>query len=942
MITKICSFFISAIIPIILSAQIVTTEPPFPVTSMPVTLTFDATQGSGGLAGYTGDVYAHTGVITEFSTTPSDWKYVKTQWGQNTPDTKLNRIGTDLYELEIGPSIIDYYGVPAGEDILQMAFVFRSSEQVNGQWLEGKTSDGGDIFIDLFEPGLNVYFSKPEESLLVELNDTIEVVAKASFADTLALFVNNTLIQQVNGTDEISDTLIAFDYGKYWVRVEASNDTGWVADSFYYYVRKPVVVQDPPADIIDGINYLDDQTVILSLYAPYHEYAFAIGDFSDWEVDSSNYMYRTSDGYRYWVQLDDLEPGKEYIFQYWVDGEIRIGDPYATKVSDPWNDKWIGGETYPGILPYPFGKTTGVATVLQTEQESYNWAVQNFTPPDVTDLVIYELLLRDFTEEHTWQSLIDTLGYLKNLGINAIELMPVNEFEGNISWGYNPNYYFAPDKYYGPASDLKHFIDVCHSEGIAVILDVVYNHSFGTSPYVKLYWDAENNRPAQNSPYYNPVPKHDFNVGYDMNHESLATRKYIGRALRYWLEEYRVDGYRFDLSKGFTQTNTLGNTGLWGQYDPTRVSILKAYADTVWAVNPDAYVILEHFADNSEEKILADYGMMTWGKMNSEYSDAAMGWTGGSDLTWGSYEARGWDDPHLVTYMESHDEERLMYKNYVYGNFSNPSHDTRDTTLALRRMQLAASFFFTIPGPKMIWQFGEMGYDYTIDFNGRTGPKPIRWDYYQDARRKYLHDFYAELIRLKVNEPAFRTEDFTLAVSGAVKRINLNHPDMNVTILGNFDVVEKEIISGFQHPGKWYDYFSGDSITVSTTTEILTLQPGESHIYTDKKLETPLIGLGIPGHATSRRELDAVVFPNPSREGFTFSFHIPVRVQVNLDVFSANGNLVRNLLANEWMQGDGKIFWDACDEAGRKLTKGVFVYRLVAGSYRKSGSLIIP
>ncbi|NOZ04318.1 MAG: hypothetical protein GXO92_06915 [FCB group bacterium] len=101
--------------------------------------------------------------------------------------------------------------------------------------------------------------------------------------------------------------------------------------------------------------------------------------------------------------------------------------------------------------------------------------------------MIYELLVRDFIDRHDYQTLIDTLDYLEKLGINAIELMPINEFEGNSSWGYNPSFYFAPDKYYGTRQDLKLFIDECHRRGIAVIMDIVLNHTYGQSPLVSGY-----------------------------------------------------------------------------------------------------------------------------------------------------------------------------------------------------------------------------------------------------------------------------------------------------------------------------------------------------------------------------------------------------------------------------------------------------------------------
>jgi hypothetical protein len=151
-----------------------------------------------------------------------------------------------------------------------------------------------------------------------------------------------------------------------------------VADSFYFYVRPDVTVAGLPAGITDGINYIANDSVVLCLYAPLKEYAFVIGDFNNWLPDEEFYMYRTPDGDRYWCPIGRLIPGKEYIYQYLVDGSVRIGDPYAAKVSDPWNDTYIDEATYPGLIGYPAGKTSGIATVLQTDKPQYSWQTGGF------------------------------------------------------------------------------------------------------------------------------------------------------------------------------------------------------------------------------------------------------------------------------------------------------------------------------------------------------------------------------------------------------------------------------------------------------------------------------------------------------------------------------------------------------------------------------------
>ena len=606
------------------------------------------------------------------------------------------------------------------------------------------------------------------------------------------------------------------------------------ASSNYYEGKSVATIMPLPAGIVDGINYISSTSITFSLYAPGKQNVYLIGDFNNWQVSSPYLMYLTPDSTRWWLTINNLTPQKEYIFQYLVNGTIRIADPYSEKISDPDNDKYITSATYPNLISYPTGKTTQIASVIQTDQTLYAWKDTAFQKPNKTDLVIYELLVRDFLSTHKYKTLTDTLNYLKNLGVNAIELMPVAEFEGNESWGYNPSFHMAPDKYYGPKEDLKAFIDKAHSMGMAVFLDMVLNHVMGSSPLARLYWDAANNRPAANNPWLNPIPKHDYNVGNDINHESAATQSYVDRVTSFWLSQYKVDGFRFDLSKGFTQTNTLGDVAAWGHYDQSRINLLERMATKIWMVKPDAYIILEHFADNDEETVLSNYGMMIWGNLNNRYLQSAMGWSDQSDISWGSYKARGWSQPNLVTYMESHDEERMMYKNITYGN-SSGSYNVKDLHTALNRVKLASAFFYTIPGPKMLWQFGELGYDVSINYNGRTGNKPIHWEYYSDAYRKDVYKVIAALTKLK-QYPAFRSSNFTLNVAGLWKSINITDPTMNVTVIGNFNVTSASGSPNFANTGKWYDYLSGDSIVVTNTSSLISLSPGEFHIYTSVKI----------------------------------------------------------------------------------------------------------
>jgi glycosidase len=873
---KILAITIGFLIFNLANAQIIVVDPPFPTAEVAATLTLN-TAGTG-LEGYTGEVYVHTGVTVN----GNQWQNVIGDWGNNDNQPQLTQIGTDLYELEIEPSIREFYGVGASGVISEMSFVFRSAD--------GNQQTSPDIFYDVYESGIAIKIVLPEERpLIVEENDVIHVEGNSSEADSTFLFVDNQQVYADTGSTFIYD-ITAENTGKTWVKAIAWNTTESVADSFYYFVRPPLTVEDPPEGTIDGINYIDDQTVILSLYAPEKEYVFAIGDFSDWEIEDEYFMKRSTDGKRYWIQLDNLEAGKEYIYQYFIDGTIRVGDMYADKVSDPWNDKWISNATYPNLIDYPEGKTTGIATVFQTAQTDYSWEVENFKGPEITDMVVYELLVRDFIGAHTFGVLIDSLDYLKRLGVNVIELMPFNEFEGNSSWGYNPNYYFAPDKYYGPKNTLKAFIDECHKQGIAVVMDIVLNHAFNTCPLAMMYWDAESNHPATNNPWFNvESPNPDYYWGSDFNHESPDTKNFIDRVNRYWMEEYKVDGFRFDFTKGFT--NKPGNG--WN-YDQSRIDILTRMADVIWSYNPDAYVILEHLTVDNEEEVLSNEGILLWGNLNYNYNEATMGWNDNSDFSWISYQKRGWSQPHVMGYMESHDEERLMFKNISYGNGSG-SYQTKDTATSLQRLELAGAFFFTIPGPKMIWQFGERGYDYSIEYNGRVGEKPPRWDYMENWRRQNLWYTWSSLISLKKEQDVFRTTDFDLSLTGAMKKIRLTSTEMSVVVLGNFGVVEGDIAPNFYSSGIWYDYFSGESLEVTDVNAPISLAAGEFRIYTDKKLDKPAY-VGMDENETESN-LQPLVYPNPVNN----RLNVAVTAQLaRIEIINLVG---QNVLSLDWGLG---------------------------------------
>ena len=603
--------------------------------------------------------------------------------------------------------------------------------------------------------------------------------------------------------------------------------------------------KDVPSGYGDGATFFNGgKSVIFNLYAPNKQSVHILGDFNNWTVSASNLMTNSTDGTRWWIEVDNLNPSTEYSYEYFIDGSIKVADPYSNKILDSANDPGIPTTVYPNIKPYPAGagEVNHIVSDIQYSAPAYSWQVTNFKPANPQNMVVYELLTRDYIATHSYKTLTDTLSYIANLGVNAIELMPVNEFEGNDSWGYNSNFMFALDKYYGQPNDYKAFIDACHAKGIAVIQDIVLEDQFGSSPMVQMYWNATAQTPAANSPWFDQTNMHPDAVGYQLNHSTAATQYFFKNVVSYWMQQYHIDGFRFDEAKGYTQVNSGTSESAWAAYDGTRVSLWENYSSYMKSINPNFYVILEMFSAQQEQAIYAQQGMFCWNDLSGAGEQTTMGYSTNPswDISGLFYNDQGMASPGLISYFESHDEERLQFKNEAYGN-SSGSYNVQTLATGLERDEAGAVMMFSVPGPNLVWEFGERGYDISINdatTGGRLGDKPPHWEYMSDPNRHHLYQVYSRMIRMKLKNSAFTTTTFTYNVSGAVKFIQLLDPAglNNVEAVANFDVVPSTVALSFPSTGNWYDNFSGTTINVTSLPYNMTLQPGEYHLFSNTPL----------------------------------------------------------------------------------------------------------
>jgi len=336
-----------------------------------------------------------------------------------------------------------------------------------------------------------------------------------------------------------------------------------------------------------------------------------------------------------------------------------------------------------------------------------------------------------------------------------------------------------------------------------------------------------------------------------------------------------------------------------------------------------------------EEKELSDSGMLVWGNLNDSYAQASMGYPSRWDFSNGIYTVRGWTKPHLVTYMESHDEERITYKNIKYGN-SSGSYNVKDTATALKRMELNAAFMLTIPGPKMLWEFGETGYYYSrcyLSTNGEGGdcntkldPKPSGWDYLQNIQRKRLHNVYAELIKLRFHplyKDVFITNQITRNLANGFKWLQITTDTSRICVVGNFDVVSQTDNVTFQTAGTWYDYLEGTTFAATGNSQSMTLQPGEYHVYLNRNVVSN-VTTAVPVNNRPVTDLFLKVYSNPVFQNATIDITVPETGNVGIDLLNMTGQKLENIYSGFLSKGTHMINFNN----DKNLPAGIYIIKL--------------
>lgn len=915
------------LLPLFVAAQVSTNPSPI-LINQPVTITVDINSNDSDCNGISNPskVYAHLGVGTD-----SDEYGVSVvgNWGQDDGVGEMTNNGDGTWSITLTPNT--YFNLTSTQEsqVTKMGMVFRNA--AGNQELKASGCSNFVFNIGAFQVTMINPSPSANGIIVVDNGANTQILAQNTNGPAnYELFANGVSVHTQNNTTFYNGYLFSNLTENQSCELVITQNGISVSKTFLIIVNN-TINEDLPAGLKNGINYnsSDPTKATLVLNAPGKDFVYVAGSFNNWSPSSVYAMKKNTTDSKFWLELTGLTAQQIETYQYWVGDMtpvpnspklVKVADPFSSLVLSPFDDPYIPESSYPNLPSYPEGQEREV-TVLQTGQSPYNWEVPNFTKPEKEDLIVYEVLIRDFDADRNFQNIIDRIDYFKNLNINAIELMPIMEFEGNESWGYNTSFHMALDKFYGTKEKFKELVDVCHQNGIAVILDVAFNHAFGRNPMVRMWMDDPDGDgwggPSEDNPYFNVFPTHSYNVGNDFDHSSEHTKEYVKQVVSYWIEEFKIDGFRWDLTKGFTQNcgngTYDGNEGCTGSYQQDRVDVLKEYADHSWSIDPNHYVIFEHLGSDNEEKEWANYrleegkGIMMWGIMNSSYNELTMAQSGNKNIDRMGHKAHaGFNGPRVIGYAESHDEERLMYRNLAYGNSSNTAHNVQDLNIALSRMSALGAMSVMVPGPKMIWHFGELGMENSIftcnngtanfpgnaDGNGDckldTKPQP-QWtdNWLTDALRVQIYEDWSKLHQLKIEEPVFKG-DYTITSGNLTPRIDVFDNTLptsslnNVIILSNFDVVAQTVNTNFPSgvATTWYDLMDPTgNTTVSNSTATITIPAGQFRI------------LGNQPHTMSIEDQvsqSLSIYPNPSQTSFSINVNV-----TNVEIYDLTGKLIK-------------------------------------------------
>ena len=554
-----------------------------------------------------------------------------------------------------------------------------------------------------------------------------------------------------------------------------------------------VEVEPLPDDVVLGPNWINDKMTLV-VYAPSQSVMQVIISPAG-EIGSSSdaLVMKKASGLDdvWWLELD-LALG-QYDYEYLLLDGTRIPDPLSRRLESNRTRIEIG--------------SGGISTA-----DDYQWQSNSYSRPDLDTLIIYEMHIDDYAAVGNGQGrfshIIDKLDYIKSIGINAIELLPITDFPGTHSWGYDPHLISAVESNYGTPEEFKKLVDQAHLRGIAVIMDIVWNHIRSSSPIWQIQPNYELNPYIKLHNELNPNETEGSWGMLDWDHFNLQTVEYINQVNNIWLDEYRVDGFRYDATRmiGWNLNQPEYAIPAWtsiiANADPTVYQIAEHLPADPWLVNSTSLTSSWH--DSFHDRLLDHIhggNPSTLTLMNQvvrlyEYSNS------GSNYQYPN---------QAVKYMVSHDEQSLIQEMVVFNNYTLDQARVKD--------KFYASILFTSQGIPMIFQGQEFGLQTgwnddngNGDYEEKLQYRPIDWSYLEtDAAQSHL-DHYKKLIQFRKSNPAisrgtffdlWRYDPERVIVYGYKDETNENNNDQ-IMVIANFSNFNRTVYNvPFLSEGTW-------------------------------------------------------------------------------------------------------------------------------------------
>lgn len=699
-------------------------------------------------------------------------------------------------------------------------------------------------------------------------------------------------------------------YDPIWVNVTINNQ-----DYVVFNEQEIIIIEEPIPDGIKlGPNWFNN-TMYLSVFAPsqpFMRYQIGAPGFDGELVEPLLMKKDPNEEDLWWAELD--LPTGHYEYQYVLPGGVVIADPLSRRISNDRTRIEIG----------PGGVTTA---------DNYIWESNEYIRPLMDTLVIYELHIDDFSAmgngQGRFEDIIEKLDHLKSTGINAIELLPIYEFPGNHSWGYDPILISSLESNYGTPFEFKKLVDEAHKRGIAIILDIIWNHIRPSSPLWEIQPDYNLNPYVKLSTELNPNEAEGSWGMLDLDHFNPRMIDYINQVNNIWVEEYKIDGFRFD---------AMFMIG-WDLQQPEYG--IPAWSSTLKNSHPDIYQIAEHLPSNPWLIENTDLSSGWHDSFHDRLKDDIHGQFF-STITYmrqviGLHEYSNWDDPYenrlqAVKYMVSHDEQSLIQEMVTFNDFTPEQARIRD--------KFYATLLFTSQGVPMIFQGQEFGLQtgWTDDNNNgnydeeKLQYRPIDWSFLDTQEGQEHLSHYKKLIKLRKMSPAIAKGDFfdlyrytnqNVIVYGYSYQTPENYNDQ-IVVIANFSSLDRVIENvPFFSSGTWYNVLEPNENLILSSDSL-----GEYFIEAKSAIafSNQNLNLKIDKFKLIPDKIDLIgSYPNPFNGQVIIKYYSESPTKGTINIFDLSGRLIFSSGELSLQIGHNSFEWNGQSQFDHTMSTGVYI-----------------